>query len=69
MPLTWRVVGVRKELAEEVFEAGIITTVKRHLDRHMDNKSSDGYGPNAGSIDEVSWTSGAEGHAACLLTE
>ena len=36
------------ELPEVVVEAGTITTFKRHLDRYMDRKGLEGYGPNAG---------------------
>ena len=34
------------ELLEEVVEAGTLTTFKRHLDRYMDRKGLEGYGPN-----------------------
>eukprot|EP00061_Rhincodon_typus_P011347 g36286.t1 len=44
-----RVVRVWNELPEEVVEAGAVTAFKRHLDRYMDRKDLEGYGPNAES--------------------
>ena len=43
---------VWNEMPEEVVEGGTMTTFKRHLDRYMDGKGLEGYGPNAGKWDE-----------------
>lgn len=45
---TQRMVHMWNELLEEVVEAGTLTTFKRHLDRYLDRKGLEGYGPNAG---------------------
>lgn len=35
---TQKVVNITNELPEEVAETGMITTVKKYLERYMDNK-------------------------------
>ena len=48
---TQRVVGVWNELPDEVVYAGSFLTFKNKLDRYMDEKCLEGYGPCAGQWD------------------
>ena len=48
---TQRVVRVWNELSEKMVEAGSIATFKKHLDKYMDGKGLEGYGPNVGNWD------------------
>ena len=43
-----RVMGAWNALPEEVEEAGILATFKRHLDGSMNREGREGYGPNKG---------------------
>ena len=45
---TQRVVGAWNTLPEEVVEAGILATFKRHLDGYMNREGIEGYGPSKG---------------------
>lgn len=63
---TQMVESIQNELTEEIVEVGVITS-KRHLDRDMDRKSLDGYGPmqaggtNVNKANCLAWASWTEG--------
>ena len=50
---TQRVVGVWNELPDNVVNAGSLLTVKKNLDRFMDERGVEGYGPSTGQWDEA----------------
>ena len=45
------VVGVWSELPDKVVNAGSFLTFKKNLDRYMDERGVEGYGPGAGQWD------------------
>jgi len=55
------------ELPEEVVEAGTLSPFKMHLDRYMDRKGLEGYGPNGVSLQGHFWWAWTSlGRRACL---
>lgn len=50
-----RVVGVLNDPPEEVVKAGGITAFKIRVCMYMDRKGLDGYRPNVGKLQKLSW--------------
>ena len=58
---TQRVVRIWNELPEKVVEAGPKASFKKHLDKYIDGKGLEGYGPNVGNLDQLGGHHGQHG--------